>query len=89
MNIDIPKVPKSESLVLSIIDKRRKQTKIHRSLGHAKAAVTLLSETSYSKDYRTKTVTYPEARIYTVIDGEWRLLYYIEEGSTILPWQSL
>ena len=89
MSTDIPKVPKTEGLVLSIIDKRRRPNKIHRSLAHAKAAVTLLAETSYSKDYRTKTVSYPEARIYTVVDGEWRLLYYIEEGSTILPWQSL
>lgn len=85
MSTNIPKVPKAEGLVLSIIDKRRRPNKIHRSLAHAKAAVTLLAETSYG----TKTFTYPEARIYTVVDGEWRLLYYIEEGSTILPWQSL
>ena len=89
MSTNIPKVPKSDGLVLSIINARRKPTKIHRSLAHAKAAVTLLRRTTYGKDYGTKTVTYPEARIYTVVDGEWRLLYYIEEGSTVLPWQSL
>jgi len=64
-------------LYKTVIPDRNPREKVHLDIGHAKAALR----------YRLQ---WHEARwgmeMYSLVNGEWKLLYKINEGDNQLPW---
>ena len=84
--IDLPPVG---SIAVSVIPLRNINTiKIHKTLGHAKAAVQVHTRhCGSSPDYWSEITV--NAQIYNIVDGDWNLLYDIKAGTKVddLPWK--
>lgn len=82
-------LPPVGSIAVSVIPLRNINTiKIHKTLGHAKAAVQVhtLRRGSYPDYWSEITVN---AQIYNIVDGDWNLLYDVKAGTKVddLPWK--
>lgn len=83
------KLPDVGSIAVSVIPLRNINTvKIHKTLGHAKAAVQVHTRYCgrYPDNWDEITV---DAQIYNIVDGDWNLLYDIKAGTRVddLPWK--
>ena len=89
------KLPAVSGVAISVIPSRRPEMKIHEKLGDAKKAVYVKEhsqrirnpEVRWGWEYGPRVV--PAARIYTIVDNDWHLLYDIEEDTLVdeLPWK--
>lgn len=72
--------PVQHTPYLTVVPRRQPEQKIHKTLGHAKSAIT--NQIWYSEG------SFHDMKVYVYDDGAWQLIYDIPKGTrkADLPW---